>query len=101
MPEISRFWFKMNYDLKNIEYQHDYIYKVSFEDGTTGLVDFDDVIHSSNPYNLLLNMNLFKKAYIHPELKTLTWADDLDFDPIIFYYKANNIPFPAPWGEIN
>ena len=100
MPEISRFWFKMNYDLKNIEYQHDYIYKVSFEDGTTGLVDFDDVIHSSKPYNLLLNMNLFKKAYIHPELKTRTWADDLDYDPIIFYYKANNIPFPASWGEI-
>ena len=100
MPEISRFWFKMNYDLKNIEYQHDYIYKVSFEDGTSGLVDFDDVIHSSKPYNLLLNMNLFKKAYIHPELKTLTWADDLDYDPIIFYYKANNIPFPASWGEI-
>ena len=90
----------MNYDLKNIEYQHDYIYKVSFEDGTSGLVDFDDVIHSSKPYNLLLNMNLFKKAYIHPELKTLTWADDLDYDPIIFYYKANNIPFPASWGEI-
>ena len=41
----------MNYDLKNIEYQHDYIYKVSFEDGTSGLVDFDDVIHSSKPYN--------------------------------------------------
>ena len=90
----------MNYDLKNIEYQHDYIYKVSFEDGTSGLVDFDDVIHSSKPYNLLLNMNLFKKAYIHPELKILTWADDLDYDPIIFYYKANNIPFPASWGEI-
>ena len=90
----------MNYDLKNIEYQHDYIYKVSYEDGTSGLVDFDDVIHSSKPYNLLLNMNLFKKAYIHPELKTLTWADDLDYDPIILYYKANNIPFPASWGEI-
>ena len=90
----------MNYDLKNIEYQHDYIYKVSFEDGTSGLVDFDDVIHSSKPYNLLLNMNLFKKAYLHHELKPLTWADDLDYDPIIFYYKANNIPFPASWGEI-
>ena len=34
----------MNYDLKSIEYQHDYVYKVAFEDGTAGLVDFADVI---------------------------------------------------------
>ena len=34
----------MNYDLKSIEYQHDYVYKVVFEDGTGGLVDFADVL---------------------------------------------------------
>ena len=78
----------MNYDLKDIEYQHDYVYKVTFEDGTSGL-------------SVLMNLNLFKKAYIHPELKTLTWADDLDYDPIILYYKANNIPFPTSWGEVS
>ena len=91
----------MNYDLKDIEYQHDYVYKVTFEDGTSGLVDFADVINSTKPYSVLMNLNLFKKAYIHPELKTLTWADDLDYDPIILYYKANNIPFPASWGEVS
>ena len=58
----------MNYDLKNIEHQHDYIYKVSFEDDAWGLVDFDDVIDTTKPYKVLLNLNLFKKAYIHPEL---------------------------------
>ena len=91
----------MNYDLKSIEYQHDYVYKVVFEDGTAGLVDFADVIRSTKPYSVLLILNLFKNAYIHPELKTLTWADDLDFDPIILYYKANKIPFPASWGEVS
>lgn len=91
----------MNYDLKSIEYQHDYVYKVAFEDGTAGLVDFADVIRSTKPYAVLMNLNLFKNAYIHPELKTLTWADDLDFDPIILYYKANKIPFPASWGEVS
>lgn len=90
----------MKYDLKKIEYQSDYIYKVTFEDGTSGLVDFAKVIDSVKPYHVLLNLNLFKKAYIHPELKTLAWADDLDYDPIILYYKANKIPFPASWGEI-
>ena len=91
----------MNYDLKNIEYQHDYVYKGAFEDGTSGLVDFADVINSVKPYDVLTNMNLFKNAYIHPELKTLTWTEDLDYDPILLYYKANNIAFPTSWGKIS
>ena len=90
----------MKYDLKKIEYLHDYIYRVFFEDGTSGEVDFSNVVDSVKPYQLLLNPDLFKKAYVHPELKTLTWADDLDYDPIILYYKANKIPFPESWGEI-
>lgn len=90
----------MKYDLRNIEYQHDYIYKVFFEDGSFGDVDFAKVIDSVQPCQILMDLDLSKQAYIHPELKTLTWADDLDYDPIILYYKANNIPFPASWGEI-
>ena len=73
----------MKYDLKKIEYLHDYIYRVFFEDGTSGEVDFSNVVDSVKPYQFLLNLDLFKKAYVHPELKTLTWADNLDYDPII------------------
>lgn len=91
----------MKYDLKNIEYQHDYVYRVFFEDGIFGEVDFANVVDTVKPYQLLLNLDLFKKAYVHPESKTLTWDDDLDYDPITPYYKANNIPFPTSWGEIH
>ena len=47
----------MKYDLKNIEYQHDYIYKVFFEDGTSGEVDFFNVVDSVKPYQLLLKLD--------------------------------------------
>lgn len=87
----------MCYDLVKIEYQHDFILKVTFKDGTSGFVDFAKEINSIKPYNALNDIDLFKIAYIHPELHTLTWSDDLDYDPILLYYKANNIPFPESW----
>ena len=90
----------MNYDLEKIEYQNNYILKVTFKDGTSGLVDFSNEINSIKPYNILADIDLFKSAYIHPELHTLTWSDELDYDPILLYYKANNIPFPESWGII-
>ena len=90
----------MSYDLVKIEYQHDFILKVTFKDGTSGFVDFSKEINSIKPYNALNDINLFKSAYIHPELHTLTWTDGLDYDPILLYYKANNIPLPDSWEII-
>ena len=87
----------MAYNLEKIEYQHNYILKVTFKDGTSGLVDFSNEINAIKPYNILNDINLFKSAYIHPELRTLTWTADLDYDPILLYYKANNIPLPESW----
>ena len=30
----------------------------------------------------------------YPEIKTLCWPDEIDFDPDELYYKATGEPFP-------
>lgn len=90
----------MNYDLEKIKYNGDYKFLVFFKDGTKGEVDFYPVIKNVKAYKNLEDINQFKKAYIDSELKVLTWNKNLDYDPIILYYKANKIPFPQEWGEI-
>lgn len=90
----------MYYDPVRVEYVKDYILRIYFEDKTHGEVDFKELIKKVKPYQKLTDITTFQKVYIHPELKVLTWNDDIDYDPIILYYKANKIPFPAEWGEV-
>ncbi len=90
----------MNYDVIKVEYIKEYTLKVYFQDGTSGEVDFKPVIDNALPYDILSDIELFKKVYIHPELKVLTWQPELDYDPLILYYKANKIKFPEEWGFV-
>ena len=90
----------MYYDPVKVEYIKDYILKVEFKDGSGGEVDFSNIIESVKPYQKLSDIDLFKKAYIHPEIKVIYWDDELDYDPLILYYKANKLPFPAEWGVV-
>ena len=90
----------MNYDLEKVEYQHDFVLRVTFKDGTSGSVDFTQDINKVKPYQLLSDINLFKNAYVDPELHTLAWTEDLDYDPVILYYRANHLPFPDDWGIV-
>ena len=63
----------MNYDLVKIEYQHDFILKVTFKDGTSGLVDFAKEINSLKPYNVLndINNHRISLAFIYFLRKTI------------------------------
>lgn len=90
----------MYYDPVNVTYIKDYVLKIQFEDGTGGEVDFSNVIKTLKPFQKLTNVEIFKKVYIHPELKVICWDNDLDYDPLILYYKANKIPFPEDWGVV-
>ncbi len=90
----------MYYDPVKVKHIKEYILHIEFEDGTGGEVDFENVIRKVPPYQKLSDIEIFKKVYIHPELKVICWENDLDYDPLILYYKANKIPFPDEWGYV-
>lgn len=90
----------MYYDLVKVRYVSGYILNVEFADGTSGDVDFTNVIAGVRPFKAFADINIFSRAYVGDETRTLCWSSELDYVPMILYYKANHIPFPSEWGDV-
>lgn len=75
----------MYYDIKSAEYVNDYKIKILFENGTEGIADLSEIISRGGVFNELKDLNNFKDFHIHPELKVLTWENEIDIAPETLY----------------
>ena len=81
-----------------VKYLDAYRVQVTFDDGTSGVVDFEKWW---GPFQGVLSqvkpLDVFKKVYIDRETGTLCWPtpDEVDADPVIVYCMANNLPIPS------
>lgn len=57
-----------------------YTLRVSFDDGTEQVIDFQPVL-AGELYGPLKNLSLFNQVRIDPEVHTLVWPNGADFDP--------------------
>jgi hypothetical protein len=80
----------MYYDLVSVKYKYAYILEVSFVDGTTGDVNLEEYAKKGGVFSAFADKEFFKKVFIHPELKVLTWPDDLDIAPEKIYSMVTN-----------
>lgn len=62
----------------------DYVLRVQFDDGTEQTIDFAPVLHGYY-YGPLLDLELFNQVRLDPEIHTLVWPNDTDFDPATLY----------------
>lgn len=67
-----------------------YRLKLLFDDGTSRTIDFQPVL-AGPIYGPLLDMNLFSKASIDPEIHTLVWPNGADFDPETLHDWEDNV----------
>jgi hypothetical protein len=67
--------------VESAKYQSDYKIAVTFNDGTTHLVDFEKVIFSDSRaiISSLQNLEIFEDFSIQNH--TISWANGLDFAP--------------------
>jgi hypothetical protein len=74
-----------------------YALDIGFADGTSGTVDFTDLVlaNDAGVFARLRDPSEFAKAYVHPEARTVAWPDDLDLDPDVLYARAHSIPIPT------
>lgn len=86
----------MYYDITEIEYVGGYKLKLTFENGKSGIVDFENYIKEDSVYARFSNIEYFKQAYIHHELGVLCWPGDVDVAPEIVYHEATGETLP-PW----
>ena len=58
--------------------------RVSFEDGTSQVIDFEPVL-KGELYGPLSEPSVFDEVQLDPELHTLVWPNGADFDPAILH----------------
>jgi hypothetical protein len=72
-------------DVKEIEYKGGFIYRVVFDDGRSGDVDFSEYIGRGPVFEPLRDMSFFRKARI--EGGTISWPNGADVAPETLYEK--------------
>lgn len=72
-------------DVKKIQYIHDYVYCVEFDDGMKGEIDFSSYIKRAGIFSSLKDKKLFSAARI--EGGTIAWPNGADVAPESLYEK--------------
>ncbi len=67
-------------EVTKAEHVSGYIIRLSFNDGTEGIVDLDDSLWGP-VFEPLRNENAFRQVSVSPVLHTITWPNDADFAP--------------------
>ena len=84
----------MYYDVKAAQYCDGYKIRITFEDGKSGVVDFQPYLQKGGVFEKFQDINFFKNFYINEEIGVLSWKDAVDIAPETLYSKATKSPLP-------
>ena len=78
---------------------------VTFDDGQERTIDFDQVLYGYY-YGPLRQLEFFNQVQIDPEVHTLVWPNEADFDPATLYNwhqgdGAELAKRAATWREVS
>jgi hypothetical protein len=88
----------MYWDIIDMIQLGDYRLRLTFQSGETGEVDLSFLPGEGGVFSPLSDPEYFKKVFIHPEFKVLTWPNDADIAPETIYSMATGKPLPE-WME--
>ncbi len=84
-------------DVVSIEYKGGFVYRVVFDDGNTGDVDFSEYIGRGPVFEALQDKSFFKNARI--EGGTISWPNGADVAPETLYEKVSRQQVVLPDGQ--
>ncbi|WP_088889798.1 DUF2442 domain-containing protein [Leptolyngbya ohadii] len=86
------------YDVVDVEPLDGYHLRLTFEDGTSGVVDVARRINFTSVFQPLSDPGYFRAVRVNPETRTICWENGADLDPVVLYCLATGLPIP---GEDN
>jgi hypothetical protein len=73
-------------DVKTIEYKSGYTYKIRFEDGVWGEVDFSEYLDRGPVFKPLADLRFFRRAKV--DGGTIAWPNGADIAPETLYERV-------------
>jgi hypothetical protein len=79
----------------NVRHVQEYCLELTFADGKQEVMDFRQrVIGRGGVFIPLEDISFFKRVKVDPEIGTLVWPNEVDFDPDVLYSEATGTPLP-------
>jgi hypothetical protein len=83
---------KLN-DITNIEYRGGHVFRLRFDDGLEGDVDFSEYIGRGPVFDAFADLSFFRTARV--EAGTIAWPNGVDIAPETLYEKVHAAVAPA------
>jgi hypothetical protein len=81
-------------DVISASYKGGYKIEVTFEDGATGIIDFEKYLEKGGVFYNFKDIDFLKNFSINEELGVLVWGDEIDIAPETLYAEATQSPLP-------
>ena len=81
-------------DIVAVQPLPDHHLQVRFDDGVEGIVNVRDLVQFTGVFQRLQDPLFFAQVKVNPELGTVCWPNDADFDSDVLYAKVTGRPIP-------
>ena len=72
--------------VEKVQYLHDYVLRLRFNDGTEGEVDLNDELYGE-VFEPLRDPDQFRRVHVDPKTRTVAWENGADFAPEFLFEK--------------
>ena len=92
----------MHPDVKSVRYVKGYELELTFTDGVVGRIDLtSSVVGQGGVFTPLEDPGYFAQVSVNPEIGTIVWPNDVDFDPEVLYSRITGKPISSAVSQIS